>query len=93
MPASRSDRHVRAIFDAVEAAIKLDPNYRDGNYTAQPRDGIILGGMIYFPWLYSDEHLSTTTDDAAWEKASRGRSALHCWCEGRWHHGLRGTAS
>ncbi|HEX2474055.1 MAG TPA: alpha/beta fold hydrolase, partial [Lacipirellulaceae bacterium] len=68
VPASRSDRHVRAIFDAVEAAIKLDPNYRDGNYTAPPRDGIILGGMIYFPWLYSDEHLSTITDDAAWEK-------------------------
>ena len=71
VPASRSDRHVRAIFDAVEAAIKLDPKYQDGNYTAQPRDGIIVGGMIYFPWLYSDEHLSTITDEAAWEKTSR----------------------
>ena len=81
VPASRSDRHVRAIFDAVEAAIKLDPNYRDGNYTAQPRDGIILGGMIYFPWLYSDEHLSTITDDAAWEKASRafGTAWANAW--------------
>lgn len=71
VPASRSDRHVRAIFDAVEVAIKLDPKYQDGNYTAPPRDGIILGGMIYFPWLYSDEHLSTITDEAAWEKTSR----------------------
>jgi homoserine O-acetyltransferase/O-succinyltransferase len=81
VPASRSDRHVRAIFDAVETAIKLDPKYQDGNYTAQPRDGIILGGMIYFPWLYSDEHLSTITDEATWEKTSRafGTAWANAW--------------
>ena len=71
VPASRSDRHVRAIFDAVEAAMKLDPKYQDGNYTTPPREGIIVGGMIYFPWLYSDEHLNTITDETAWVKASR----------------------
>ena len=81
VPASRSDRHVRAIFDAVDAAIKLDPKYQDGNYTSQPRDGIIVGGMIYFPWLYSDEHLSTITDEAAWEKTSRafGTAWANAW--------------
>jgi len=35
---------------------------------------IILGGMIYFPWLYSDEHLSTITDEAAWERKRHVRS-------------------
>jgi homoserine O-acetyltransferase len=81
VPGARSDRHVRAIFDAVETAIKLDPKYQDGNYTAQPRDGIILGGMIYFPWLYSDEHLATITDEVAWEKASRafGTAWANAW--------------
>jgi homoserine O-acetyltransferase len=71
VPASRSDRHVRAIFDAVEAAMKLDPKYQDGNYTTPPREGIIVGGMIYFPWLYSDEHLNTIADETAWVKTSR----------------------
>jgi homoserine O-acetyltransferase/O-succinyltransferase len=81
VPGARSDRHVRAIFDAVETAIKLDPKYQGGNYTDQPREGIILGGMIYFPWLYSDEHLATITDEAAWERASRafGTAWANAW--------------
>jgi homoserine O-acetyltransferase/O-succinyltransferase len=81
VPASKSDRHVRAIFDAVEVAIKLDHKYQNGAYTEQPRDGIILGGMIYFPWLYSDEQLATITDEAAWEKTSRafGTAWANAW--------------
>jgi hypothetical protein len=81
VPASRSDRHVRAIFDAVEVAIKLDHKYQNGAYTEQPREGIILGGMIYFPWLYSDEQLATITDESAWDKASRafGTAWANAW--------------
>jgi homoserine O-acetyltransferase len=95
VPASRSDRHVRAIFDAVEVAIKLDPKYQNGDYTEQPRDGIILGGMIYFPWLYSDEHIATIADEAAWEKAIRafGTGWANAWDANsllsRYHAGSR----
>lgn len=70
VPAGRSDRHVHAIFDAVETAIKLDPKYQGGNYTEAPREGIVLGGMIYFPWLYTDEHMNTIGDDK-WDQAIR----------------------
>ena len=69
VPGAKSDRHVHAIFDAVERAIKLDPKYQGGNYTENPADGIILGGIIYFPWLYTDEHMNTITDDAEWAEA------------------------
>jgi homoserine O-acetyltransferase/O-succinyltransferase len=70
VPGGRSDRHVHAIFDAVETAIKLDPKYQGGEYTENPREGIVLGGMIYFPWLYTDEHINTI-GDKEWDAAIR----------------------
>ncbi|MGW1419940.1 alpha/beta fold hydrolase [Bradyrhizobium manausense] len=70
VPAGRSDRHFHAIVDAFQAAIKLDPNYKNGKYTENPVDGIVLAGMVYFPWLYSDEHINTIGDDA-WDQALR----------------------
>jgi homoserine O-acetyltransferase len=70
VPAGRSDRHVHSIFDAIKNAIKLDPKYQNGSYTENPVDGIVLAGMIYFPWLYSDEYLNMIGDEA-WDKAFR----------------------
>ena len=70
VPGGRSDRHVHAIFDAVETAIKLDPKFKNGEYTEPPTEGIVLGGMIYFPWLFTDEHINTIGDEN-WNKATR----------------------
>jgi len=80
VPGGRSDRHIHAIFDAVETAIKLDPKYKNGEYTESPTEGIILGGMIYFPWLYTDEHINTSGDEA-WDKAIRsfGEGWARAW--------------
>lgn len=69
VPSARSDRHVHAIFDAVINTIKLDPKWNDGNYVESPVDGIITAGMIYFPWLYSDEHLNTLVGNDTYQKA------------------------
>ena len=71
VPSARSDRHVNAIFDAVVNTIKLDPKWNNGNYTENPVDGIVTAGMIYFPWLYSDEHLNTLIDPEQYQKAQR----------------------
>ena len=38
--------------------ITLDPAYKDGKYTENPLEGIKRSGMIYFPWLFSDEYLA-----------------------------------
>lgn len=81
VPASRSDRHVRAIFDALIAAIRLDPGFQGGDYAEAPREGIVLAGMIYFPWIYSSEHLNSVVDEAAWEPALRafGEAWADAW--------------
>ena len=59
VPAARSDQHFHAIADAVIGMVTLDPAYKDGKYADNPVEGIKRGGMIYFPWLYSDEYLTT----------------------------------
>ncbi|MSQ59089.1 MAG: alpha/beta fold hydrolase [Betaproteobacteria bacterium] len=75
VPSARSDRHVHAIFDAVISTIKLDGKWNSGNYTENPVDGIVTAGMIYFPWLYSDEHLNTLVSDEDYQKAQRAFGA------------------
>jgi homoserine O-acetyltransferase/O-succinyltransferase len=71
VPGARGDRHMQAIFDAVVNTIKLDPKWNDGNYAENPVDGIVAAGMIYFPWLYSDEYLNTLTADDSFQSAER----------------------
>ncbi|MFN0315490.1 MAG: alpha/beta fold hydrolase [Burkholderiales bacterium] len=71
VPSARSDRHVHAIFDAVINTIKLDSKWNNGNYTESPVDGIVTAGMIYFPWLYSDEQLNTLVSAEEYQKAQR----------------------
>lgn len=71
VPSARGDRHVHAIFDAVINTIKLDPKWSGGNYVENPVDGIVTAGMIYFPWLYSDEHLNTLVGNDQYQRALR----------------------
>ncbi len=75
VPSAKSDRHVQAIFDAVVGTIKLDPKWSQGNYTENPVDGIVTAGMIYFPWLFSDEYLNTLTADDRFRNAQRAFGA------------------
>jgi homoserine O-acetyltransferase len=88
VPSARSDRHVQAIFDAVIGTIQLDRRWNDGYYSENPVDGIQAAGMIYFPWLYSDEYVNNlVTEDqyrksqgafgAAWVKAWDARSLIY----------------
>lgn len=37
------------------AAITTDPAFNDGNYTAEPAKGLEAFGMVWGPWLYSQE--------------------------------------
>ena len=63
----------------MDAAIRLDPKYNGGRYTVNPTEGIVLAGMIYFPWLYSDDHLNTIGDDA-WRASTRAFG--EAWAKG-----------
>ena len=59
VPAARSDQHFHSIVDATIGMITLDPAYKGGKYTENPVEGIKRSGMVYFPWLFSDEYLMT----------------------------------
>jgi homoserine O-acetyltransferase len=37
------------------AALTADPAFNNGDYTAEPRRGIEAFGMVWLPWLYSQE--------------------------------------
>jgi homoserine O-acetyltransferase len=69
VPAARSDRHFHAIVDAVNAVITLDPAYKGGSYDTQPVEGMRRAGMVYFPWLYSDQYLAQLVNDADFDRA------------------------
>jgi len=69
VPAGRSDQHLHSIFDAVVAVITLDPAYKDGKYDKSPTEGTIRAGMSYFPWLFSDEYLTTLKEPGAYQAA------------------------
>ena len=81
VPAARGDRHFHAIIDAVNAVITLDPTYKNGKYDSQPVEGMRRAGMVYFPWLYSDEYLAqlTKNDDFDRAKMAFGDSWAKTW--------------
>jgi homoserine O-acetyltransferase/O-succinyltransferase len=37
------------------AAIQLDPAFKNGNYTVNPKRGVELFGLVWAPWLFSQE--------------------------------------
>lgn len=80
-PAAKSERHVDAILDAAGSAITLDPRYGDGKYALNPVEGIVLSGMITFPWLVTDAYLSNIRDETEWHDAMRslGRRLAGQW--------------
>jgi len=69
VPAARSDQHFHSIVDATIAMVTLDPAYKDGKYSENPIEGIKRSGMIYFPWLYSDEYLTTLKEPEPYQTA------------------------
>ena len=69
VPAGRSDQHFHTIVDAAIAMMTLDPAYKNGTYTENPVEGIKRAGMIYFPWLYSDEYLATIKEPEPYQTA------------------------
>lgn len=75
VPSARSGRPVQAIFDAVIATIELDPRWQQGRYTDNPVEGLQAAGLIYFPWLFSDDYLVSLADDEAFRKLQRAFGA------------------
>jgi homoserine O-acetyltransferase/O-succinyltransferase len=71
VPAGRSEQLFASIVDTMIAAIELDPQWQDGAYEENPREGLVTAGMVFFPWLWSDEWLSMLTTEEEYEQALR----------------------
>jgi homoserine O-acetyltransferase/O-succinyltransferase len=69
VPGAKADRQIHAIVDAVTAMVTLDPAYKGGSYTENPIEGIKRAGIIYFPWLLSEEYLDGLVKDEDFDKA------------------------
>ena len=54
---ARTNNQIKVVVDAMVSAIKLDPKFNGGRYTENPVAGLRVAGMIYFPWVISDERL------------------------------------
>jgi homoserine O-acetyltransferase/O-succinyltransferase len=75
VPAARMDRHFAPVADAFESAIKLDPKYKEGQYTENPVDGIRAAALIFLPWIFSDKYFAAL-DETAYNKLKKNT------CEG-----------
>jgi homoserine O-acetyltransferase/O-succinyltransferase len=71
VPAARSEQLFAAVVDAMIAAVELDPKWEGGAYEENPTDGLVTAGMIFFPWLWSDEWLAMLTTEEEYERALR----------------------
>jgi homoserine O-acetyltransferase/O-succinyltransferase len=47
--------HGVARLESQIAAIQLDPSFQNGSYRVQPKAGVELFGLIWAPWLFSQE--------------------------------------
>ncbi|MDX2157432.1 MAG: alpha/beta fold hydrolase [Hyphomicrobiaceae bacterium] len=64
VPAARSDALFGSIVAAMTAMITSHPGYQGGTYRDNPTDAIVNGGLVYFPWVYSDAYLRKLVTEA-----------------------------
>jgi homoserine O-acetyltransferase len=64
VPAARSNAHFASLVAAMTAMITSHSAYEAGNYRENPTEAIVNAGLVYFPWVYSDDYLRTLTGEA-----------------------------
>ena len=57
------------VIDTMVAVMQLDPNWNGGRYTRNPTEGLKRAGMVFFPWIWSDEWLAMLKTQEEYEKA------------------------
>jgi len=72
VPAARSDALFGSIVEALTAMITSHPGYEGGAYVENPREAIVNGGLVYFPWIFSDAYLTRLTDPEQQKAAMYG---------------------
>jgi homoserine O-acetyltransferase/O-succinyltransferase len=55
--AARISDHNYLFVDSAKAALRLDPDFKDGWYEAQPIRGVLTFGKVYAAWLFSQDFM------------------------------------
>lgn len=63
VPAARAGNIFRTVVRTALEAVRLDPLWQNGDYTAQPKAGLRAAGRIYYPWTVTDAYLDALDGD------------------------------
>ncbi len=86
VPAGSSDQLFASIVDTMIAALQLDPAWQGGKYKENPANGLRTAGMVFFPWLWSDDYLANLKTDEHYKKAlvAFGEGWAKSWDAASW---------
>jgi homoserine acetyltransferase len=84
-----------AIVDTMVETMQLDPSWRDGDPETNASDGMEVAGMVFMPWLYSNEIMNALDDDAEfdWLLRSMGQGWAEVWDATDWMYRYRASQS
>ncbi len=57
VPSAQAGGVMRTVTRQMIEIIKLDPEWRGGDYLAKPLEGLSAAGRHYYPWTLTDEYL------------------------------------
>ncbi|MSR15704.1 MAG: alpha/beta fold hydrolase [Gammaproteobacteria bacterium] len=55
--AAKISEHNHLFVDSAVSALRLDPDFKDGWYDAQPIRGVLTFGKVYAAWLFSQDFM------------------------------------
>jgi homoserine O-acetyltransferase/O-succinyltransferase len=89
-----SDRLYSGVIDTMVAAMQLDPAWQDDDPATNATAGLEVAGMVFTPWLYSDEIMNRLDEDEfAWLFHSMGRGWAESWQDVDWMYRYRAARS
>jgi homoserine O-acetyltransferase len=79
VPAIQGGRLFRFTTARMFELIRLDANWRDGDYTAQPLEGLRAAGRHYFPWTVSDQYIEQQDPDVLEREVAANGDGFAKW--------------
>lgn len=89
-----SDRLYSSVIDTMVEAMQLDPAWHDGDPAINAGEGLEVAGMVFTPWLYSDEIMNRLDEDEfEWLFRSMGQGWAESWEAVDWMYRYRAAQS
>ena len=69
VPAAKAPNNFKAVIDAMIEVVKLDPQWKSGQYIENPVRGLSAAGMVFGTWFLSDSYLESRKTPEDYEEA------------------------